>query len=104
MLDLSDPASPRYIGELDATAVLAQSEVNSVAVRDGVVALAVQAPVKTDPGLVAFYRADNLSLISSVAVGALPDMLIFTPDGKTCLLYTSPSPRDKRQSRMPSSA
>ena len=23
---------------------------------------------------------------------------------KTCLLYTSPSPRDKRQSRMPSSA
>ena len=25
------------------------------------------------------------------------------PD-KSCLLYTSPSPRDKRQSRMPSSA
>ena len=25
-------------------------------------------------------------------------------DIKTCLLYTSPSPRDKRQSRMPSSA
>ena len=24
--------------------------------------------------------------------------------GMTCLLYTSPSPRDKRQSRMPSSA
>ena len=25
-------------------------------------------------------------------------------DGMHCLLYTSPSPRDKRQSRMPSSA
>ena len=25
-------------------------------------------------------------------------------NGKICLLYTSPSPRDKRQSRMPSSA
>ena len=25
-------------------------------------------------------------------------------DPTTCLLYTSPSPRDKRQSRMPSSA
>ena len=25
-------------------------------------------------------------------------------DGDACLLYTSPSPRDKRQSRMPSSA
>ena len=28
----------------------------------------------------------------------------FELDPKTCLLYTSPSPRDKRQSRMPSSA
>ena len=28
----------------------------------------------------------------------------YTDNTKTCLLYTSPSPRDKRQSRMPSSA
>ena len=27
-----------------------------------------------------------------------------TERGRNCLLYTSPSPRDKRQSRMPSSA
>ena len=27
-----------------------------------------------------------------------------TADSSSCLLYTSPSPRDKRQSRMPSSA
>ena len=39
------------------------------------------------------------------------DTIIFDVDAsrhpfyiKTCLLYTSPSPRDKRQSRMPSSA
>ena len=31
-----------------------------------------------------------------------PEMPI--PTSITCLLYTSPSPRDKRQSRMPSSA
>ena len=31
--------------------------------------------------------------------GMLPSM-----PGMPCLLYTSPSPRDKRQSRMPSSA
>ena len=29
---------------------------------------------------------------------------ILNTDDKPCLLYTSPSPRDKRQSRMPSSA
>ena len=45
--------------------------------------------------------------------GLLEDTLVLwggefgrTPvaQGKNCLLYTSPSPRDKRQSRMPSSA
>ena len=30
--------------------------------------------------------------------------VIFTEQCEICLLYTSPSPRDKRQSRMPSSA
>ena len=30
--------------------------------------------------------------------------ILTTLDRNTCLLYTSPSPRDKRQSRMPSSA
>ena len=30
--------------------------------------------------------------------------LVEQPSPKACLLYTSPSPRDKRQSRMPSSA
>ena len=37
---------------------------------------------------------------------ALQDILAFTRKNKfkSCLLYTSPSPRDKRQSRMPSSA
>ena len=38
----------------------------------------------------------------------IDELLADTSDGhavsQTCLLYTSPSPRDKRQSRMPSSA
>ena len=33
-----------------------------------------------------------------------PVTVQFTPHLVPCLLYTSPSPRDKRQSRMPSSA
>ena len=31
-------------------------------------------------------------------------VVVSAMSGETCLLYTSPSPRDKRQSRMPSSA
>ena len=45
------------------------------------------------------------SIVSSVsdfaAKGIIPKFCIISV---TCLLYTSPSPRDKRQSRMPSSA
>ena len=34
----------------------------------------------------------------------LHDLEEYVEHHKACLLYTSPSPRDKRQSRMPSSA
>ena len=33
-----------------------------------------------------------------------PLAVVFDAKGKTCLLYTSPSPRDHQPSRMPSSA
>ena len=33
-----------------------------------------------------------------------PQCVVICPVDCICLLYTSPSPRDKRQSRMPSSA
>ena len=39
-----------------------------------------------------------------VVIGLLSLSLFSSLDGISCLLYTSPSPRDKRQSRMPSSA
>ena len=39
----------------------------------------------------------------AMAVACKPRLLV-ADEPTTCLLYTSPSPRDKRQSRMPSSA
>ena len=41
---------------------------------------------------------------SPEAAGKFFHRLFFNPESYDCLLYTSPSPRDKRQSRMPSSA
>ncbi|MGE0428400.1 MAG: choice-of-anchor I family protein [Hydrogenophaga sp.] len=97
VLDLSNPANPTKINVLDATAILAGAEINSVAVFNGVVAVAIQAPVKTDPGRMALYRASDLSLISSVTIGALPDMVTFTPDGKTVLVANEGEPSDDYQ-------
>ena len=42
---------------------------------------------------------DNISKNADVALLCLPNGL-----SSTCLLYTSPSPRDRQKSRMPSSA
>ena len=42
--------------------------------------------------------------ISSQYITALMLIAPTLPNGLTCLLYTSPSPRDQRGSRMPSSA
>ena len=53
----------------------------------------------------------NKGKVSPKQASAAVDKMLQTPQGvakimkpKGCLLYTSPSPRDKRQSRMPSSA
>lgn len=97
VLDLSQPAEPTKIGEISAEGVLAGAIVNSVAVHKGLVALAIEAPVKTDPGRVALYRAKDLTLISSVTVGALPDMLTFTPNGKQLLVANEGEPSDDYQ-------
>lgn len=54
---------------------------NSVAIRrDGLVAVAVEAADKTDPGTVQFLDIEGEPL-GSVGVGALPDMLTFTKGG-----------------------
>lgn len=97
VLDLSNPASPTKIGAIDATTVLAGASINSVAVHNGIVAVAIQAAVKTDIGRMALYRASDLTLLGSVAVGALPDMLTFTPDGNNVLVANEGEPSDDYQ-------
>jgi hypothetical protein len=58
------------------------------------VAIAVQAKNKTDAGLVVFFNAKDLSFMSKVAVGSLPDMLTFSPNGKTVLVANEAEPND----------
>ena len=94
VLDASKPEQPVHIAELSARDYLADSEVNSVAVHNGIVAIAVQAKNKTDAGLVVFFNAKDLSFMSKVAVGSLPDMLTFSPNGKTVLVANEAEPND----------
>jgi len=90
VLDLSAPAAPKLVGTISVAGLGAG--VNSVAIHDGLVALAIEAAPKTAPGTVAFYNAADLKLVNSVKVGALPDMLTFTPDGRTVLVANEGEP------------
>lgn len=83
ILDISDPTAPALKGQIDVTEVGASP--NSVAVFNGTVAVAIEADPAQEPGFVGFYTAADGTLISSVQVGALPDMVTFTPDGMKVL-------------------
>ncbi|MES9944374.1 MAG: choice-of-anchor I family protein [Candidatus Thiodiazotropha sp.] len=92
VLDINDPTNPQLISTIDVTQLGAGA--NSVAVHKGIVAVAIEADDKQAPGLVAFYDALDLTLIDTVPVGALPDMVIFTPNGKYLLVANEGEPND----------
>ncbi|SDG35528.1 hypothetical protein SAMN05421505_103306 [Sinosporangium album] len=86
VLDITDPRTPRKVTTLQTPGA------NSVAVRDGVVAVAQQAAVKTDPGTVALFEARTGAKIREVTVGALPDMVTFTGDGRHVVVANEGEP------------
>ncbi|MDQ8164905.1 MAG: choice-of-anchor I family protein [Gemmatimonadota bacterium] len=92
VVSLSNPATPTLISTISVAQFGAGA--NSVAVHNGLVGIAIQATNKTDPGKVAFYRATDLQLLSSVTVGALPDMITFTPSGRYALVANEAEPSD----------
>jgi hypothetical protein len=88
IVDAKNPASLTLIDTIDIEPF---GSPNSVAVRDGVVAIAIEAAAKTDPGRVGFFMT-NGQLLTTVQVGALPDMLTFTPDGEYLLVANEGEP------------
>jgi DNA-binding beta-propeller fold protein YncE len=90
VLDLVDAASPTRIHTIDVSAL--GGSANSLDVARGILAVAVEARVKTDPGLVAFYSTHDYRLLGTARVGALPDMVTFAPDGHRVLVANEGEP------------
>jgi hypothetical protein len=89
ILDVSNPTAPFEWGKIDITQW--GSQANSVAVHAGVVAVAIEALAKTDPGKVGLFTPGG-DFLSVVTVGALPDMLTFTPNGQFVLVANEAEP------------
>lgn len=66
---------------------------NSVAVSNGIVAVAIENVTKTSNGVVVFFDTDGVYQ-GTVNAGALPDMLTFTPDGNKILVANEGEPND----------
>ncbi|MDO8330135.1 MAG: choice-of-anchor I family protein [Fluviicoccus sp.] len=75
-----------------AAGLAAVGGANSIAVSGNLVAVAVEANPKTDTGWVIFLNATTLAYVNAVSVGALPDMLTFTPDGGKLLVANEGEP------------
>lgn len=78
IVDASNPAALRRIGTID---VAQFGSPTSVAAHQGLIAVAVANPQKTQPGVVALYRASG-ALLGTVTVGALPDTNHGIEDGR----------------------
>ncbi len=90
IIDLTTPSTPTKTSAIDISTY--GGAPNSVAVYNGVVAVAVEATVKQDSGTVEFFNASTAAHIKTIKVGALPDMLTFTPDGKYVIVCNEGEP------------
>jgi hypothetical protein len=91
--DLRNPAAAVAVAK--ATPVDSSQTLQSAAVYGKLLAIAVQNSIKTDPGFVQFYDLTNPALpvhISTVSVGALPDMVKFSSDGSKLLVTNEGEP------------
>jgi len=93
IIDYSDPFNPRESGSIDVSndVSITVDGVNSVAVANGLVGIAVEADPSTDNGVAAFYDT-NGTFQFEAAAGALPDMITFTPDGTKALIANEGEP------------
>lgn len=68
--------------------------VNSVSIHNGKLAVAVEGKPATENGVIAIYNTATLKLFGSVPVGALPDMVAFSPDGRWVVVANEGEPND----------
>ncbi|WP_114792745.1 choice-of-anchor I family protein [Niabella yanshanensis] len=80
VVDLKNPANPAFIRSISMAPY--GGAVNSLSVHNSILAAAIQSTNKTDNGKVALLKTTDYSEIKSVTVGALPDMVTISPDGK----------------------
>jgi hypothetical protein len=90
VIDFSNPASMKVINSISMAPY--GGAVNSLSVYDGKLAAAIESTDKQANGKVAVFKTSDYSEIKVVTVGALPDMITFSHDGKYILTANEGEP------------
>ncbi|MEY3576597.1 MAG: hypothetical protein RL394_179 [Bacteroidota bacterium] len=94
-IDVIDIANPASISIVKSISMLPYGGyVNSVDVKNGLLAAAIESTNKQAPGKVIVFNTNTLREIASINVGSLPDMVVFSPDGKFILTANEGEPND----------
>ena len=80
------------VAGLNSAADLGAANSVDVDAASNTLAVAIEADNKQSNGYVAFYQASDGTFLAAVEVGALPDMLTFTPDGTRVLVANEGEP------------
>jgi DNA-binding beta-propeller fold protein YncE len=83
VLDFADPSNIKVISSILVAPY--GGFVNSVSVSNGKLAAAIESTDKQAPGKIVVFNTTDYKEIKSITVGALPDMVTFSPDGKFIL-------------------
>jgi hypothetical protein len=88
IIDFSNPLVPTVISSIN---ILPYGGITSVAVRNGILAVASPNANEQLPGSVVFFNTSG-QFQKQVTVGVLPDMITFTPDGTKVLTANEGQP------------
>lgn len=92
VVNLSNPSAPVISGFINTISY--GGFVNSVAVSNGKLAAAIEAQDKVNPGKVVVFNTSTQAEMRVIAVGSLPDMITFSPDGNYILTANEGEPND----------
>ena len=94
-IDVIDISNPALISVIHSISMVPYGGyVNSVAVSNGKLAAAVESTDKQAAGKIVVFNTSTYAEIKSINVGALPDMVTFTPDGNYIISANEGEPSD----------
>ncbi|MFM2361442.1 MAG: hypothetical protein RLZZ316_344 [Bacteroidota bacterium] len=90
VVDLADPTNLKLITSISLTSY--GGGVNSLSVYNGKLAAAIEASNKQDNGKVVVFNTSDYKEVKIINVGALPDMVTYSPDGAFILTANEGEP------------